>query len=144
MIKTAKQLWESLEHNYRTEDVCTKKFAVGRFLDYKMVDSKIVVISQVKEIQVILHEIHAEGMLVSETFQVAVIIEKLPPAWKDFKSYLKHKRKEMTLEDLIVKLRIKEDNRGSERIFTAPTSAKTNVVEHGKNLKPKKGKAKLG
>ncbi|PHT66435.1 hypothetical protein T459_30860 [Capsicum annuum] len=27
--------------------------------------------------------------------------KKLPPMWKDFKNYLKHKRKEMTVEDLI-------------------------------------------
>ena len=74
---------------------------MGRFLDYKMVDSKTVV-SQVQELQVILHEIHVEGMMLSETFQVAAIIEKLPPAWKDFKNYLKHKRKEMSIEDLVI------------------------------------------
>ena len=44
-----------------------------------MVDSK-TVLSQVQELQVILHEIHAEGMSVSESFQVAAIIEKLPPS----------------------------------------------------------------
>ena len=47
------------------------------FLDYKMVDSKIVV-SQIQELQVILHKIHDEGMMLSETFQVTTIIEKLP------------------------------------------------------------------
>ena len=103
--KTAKELWESLDRKYKTEDAGAKKFVVGRFLDYKMVDSKIVV-SQVQELQVILHEIHAEGMMLSETFQVAAIIEKLPPAWKDFKNYLKHKRKEMSIEDLVIRLRI--------------------------------------
>ena len=50
--------------------------------------------------QIILAEIHAEGMVLSETFQVASIIEKLPHGWKDFKNYLKHKRKEMSIEDL--------------------------------------------
>ena len=54
-------------------------------------------------------------MSVSESFQVATIIEKLPPSWKDFKNYLKHKCKEMRLEDLIVRLRIEEDNRSSEK-----------------------------
>lgn len=39
-----------------------------------MVDSK-TVIGQVQELQVILHEIYAEGMVLSESFQVAVIIE---------------------------------------------------------------------
>ena len=47
---------------------------MSRFLDYKMVDFKTMV-SQVKELQVILHEIHAEGMMLRETFQVVAIIE---------------------------------------------------------------------
>ncbi|GKC69397.1 hypothetical protein Tco_1115280 [Tanacetum coccineum] len=72
---TAKELWESLERKYKTEDAGTKKFVVARFLDYKMVDSKNV-ISQVQDLQVLLHDIHAEGMTLSETFQVAAIIEK--------------------------------------------------------------------
>ena len=41
--KTAKELWESLYLKYKTKDVKAKKFVVGRFLDYKMVDSKTVV-----------------------------------------------------------------------------------------------------
>ncbi|GJW16561.1 hypothetical protein Tco_0023997 [Tanacetum coccineum] len=44
---TAKELWESLERKYKTEDAGTKKFVVAQFLDYKMVDSKNV-ISQVE------------------------------------------------------------------------------------------------
>ncbi|KAL5543446.1 hypothetical protein UlMin_007230 [Ulmus minor] len=108
--KTAKDLWDYLDTKYKSEDAGSKKFVVGRFLDYKMVDFK-TVISQVQEIQVILHEIHAEGMNLSETFQVAAIIKKLPTAWKDFKNYLKKKRNEMNIEDLVVRLQIEEDNR---------------------------------
>ncbi|GJV91776.1 retrotransposon protein, putative, ty1-copia subclass [Tanacetum coccineum] len=37
-------------------------------------------VSQVQDLQVLLHDIHAEGMTLSETFQVAAIIEKLPPS----------------------------------------------------------------
>ncbi|XP_057476852.1 uncharacterized protein LOC130764565 [Actinidia eriantha] len=66
---TAKELWESLEKKYKTEDAGVKKFVVGRFLEYMMVDAK-TVISQVQEFQLILHEIHAEGMQLSETFQI--------------------------------------------------------------------------
>ncbi|KAL0340749.1 UNVERIFIED_CONTAM: hypothetical protein Sradi_4591700 [Sesamum radiatum] len=102
---TARALWESLEKKYKTEDAGLKKFIVGKFLDFKMVDSK-TVMNQVQEFQMILHDLHAEGMKLSESFQVAAMIEKLPPLWKDFKNYLKHKRKEMGLEDLIVRLRI--------------------------------------
>ena len=105
--KTAKEQWELLDQKYKTKDAGAKKFIMGRFLDYKMVDSKTVV-SQVQELQIILHEIHVEGIMLSETFQVAANIEKLPPGWKDFKNYLKHKKKEMSIEDLIIRLRIKD------------------------------------
>ncbi|KAK3029869.1 hypothetical protein RJ639_038666 [Escallonia herrerae] len=98
----------------KTEDAGSKKFVVGKFHDFKMVDSK-TVMNQVQEFQLILHDTHAEGMVLGESFQVAALIEKLPPTWKDFKNYLKHKCKEMKLEDLIVRLRIEEDNHQLEK-----------------------------
>ncbi|KAF3628581.1 putative glucan endo-1,3-beta-glucosidase A-like [Capsicum annuum] len=83
--KTSKELWGPLEPKYKMED----------------------------ELQVIIHDLLAEGIIVNDAFQVAAIVEKLPPLWKDFKNYLKHKCKEMTLEDLIVRLRIEEDNKAT-------------------------------
>ncbi|KAL0370874.1 UNVERIFIED_CONTAM: hypothetical protein Sangu_0405500 [Sesamum angustifolium] len=149
---TARSLWESLEKKYKTEDAGLKKFIVGKFLDFKMVDSK-TVINQVQEFQMILHDLHAEGMKLSESFQVAAMNEKLPPLWKDFKNYLKHKRKEMGLEDLIVILRIEEDNRLSEmKSEKLQIEAKANLMEQNGNTsikrkcvdyKPKKGRAKM-
>ncbi|KAL0431970.1 UNVERIFIED_CONTAM: hypothetical protein Sradi_0823000 [Sesamum radiatum] len=127
--KTARALWESLEKKYKTEDAGLKKFIVGKFLKFKMVDSK-TVMNQVQEFQMILHDLHAEGMTLSESFQVAAMIEKLPPLWKDFKNYLKHKRKEMGLEDLIVRLRIEEDNRLSKmKSGRLQIEAKANLME---------------
>ena len=80
--------------------------------------------------------IHVEEVMLSETFQGATVIEKLPPTWKGFKNYLKHKRKEMTIEDLIIMLRIKEDNKGSEKKGAHnPNEAKANFVEHGQSSK---------
>ncbi|KAL0288543.1 UNVERIFIED_CONTAM: Retrovirus-related Pol polyprotein from transposon TNT 1-94 [Sesamum calycinum] len=117
-----------------------------------MVDSK-TVMNQVQEFQMILHDLHAEGMKLSESFQVAAMIEKLPPLWKDFKNYLKHKRKEMKLEDLIVRLRIEEDNRLSEmKSGKLQIEAKANLMEQNGNTsikrkrvdyKAKKGRAKM-
>ncbi|GFZ14445.1 RING/U-box superfamily protein [Actinidia rufa] len=134
-IKTMKELWESLDKKYKTEDARMKKFIVGEFLDYKMLDSH-TVISQVQELQVV---IHAEGMSLSKSFQVAAIIKKLPPNWRKFKNYLKHKRKEMKLEELIVRLRIEEDNRNSEKkIGKSPMELKANVVEQGPKNKKRK------
>ncbi|KAK1419831.1 hypothetical protein QVD17_29199 [Tagetes erecta] len=143
---TAKELWDSLERKYKTEDAGTKKFVVARFLDFKMVDTK-TVISQVQELQIILSDILAEGMVLSETFQVAAMVEKLPPSWVDFKNYLKHKRKEMTVDELVVRLRIEEDNRLALKESQMQPLAKANMVEHGQSSKGHngfkgKGKAK--
>ena len=81
-------------------------------------------------------------MSVCESFQVATIIEKLPPSWKDFKNYLKHKHKEMRLEDLIVRLRIEEDNRSSEKaIGNHYMESKANTVEHNKNKRKNLGES---
>ncbi|KAK5785888.1 hypothetical protein PVK06_040509 [Gossypium arboreum] len=90
--KMTKELWESIDHKYKTEDAGGKKFLVAKFLNFVMVYSKVVV-NQVQEFQLIIDCILVEGMDISESFQVATIIEKLSPAWNDFKNYLKHKRK---------------------------------------------------
>ncbi|XP_042380392.1 uncharacterized protein LOC121972832 [Zingiber officinale] len=49
-MKTVNELWKSLDKKYKSEDAGAKKFIVGRFLEYKMSDSKSV-ISQVQELQ---------------------------------------------------------------------------------------------
>ncbi|KZV54615.1 hypothetical protein F511_02649 [Dorcoceras hygrometricum] len=67
-MTTAKLLWESLEKKYKTEGAGLKKFIVGKFLDYKMVDSKYVM-SQVQEMQLILHDLHAEGIEMGDSFE---------------------------------------------------------------------------
>ena len=87
---SSKELCKSLDQKYKTEDVGAKKSIVGRFLNFKMVDFKTMV-NQVQKLQVIIQEIHAEEMVLGESFQVAAVIEKLPPTWKDFKNYLKYK-----------------------------------------------------
>ncbi|KAI3446886.1 hypothetical protein Pfo_003551 [Paulownia fortunei] len=135
-VKTVKELWNSLDKKYKMEDTGIKKFIVGKFLDFKIVDIK-TIISQVQEMQIILHDILVEGMMPSESFQVAALIEKMPLLWKDFKNYLKHKHKEMTIEDMIVHLRIEGDNRVVEKKISANRmEAKS---QHDKGAKRFKG-----
>ncbi|KZV37141.1 hypothetical protein F511_15061 [Dorcoceras hygrometricum] len=141
-VKTAKELWNSLEKKYKTEDAGVTKFIVGKFLDYKMVDAK-TVMSQVQEIQIIIHDLIAEGMEINEPFQVAAIIEKLSQMWRDFKNYLKHERKELTLEELIVRLRIEEDSRTSDAKTykkAMEAEAKANLTESSNAKKRKRPK----
>ncbi|KAM3221220.1 hypothetical protein P3L10_020488 [Capsicum annuum] len=61
-MKTTKELWGALERKYKTEDAGTKKFFIARFLEFKIIDSKSVV-SQVQELQVIIHDLFAEVLI---------------------------------------------------------------------------------
>lgn len=74
---TAKNVWDSLENKYNTEEASSKKFAVSRYLNYKMTDDKSVE-EQYQELQKIAHEIFIEGIKLPDQFQIAVIIDKLP------------------------------------------------------------------
>ncbi|KAI5353037.1 hypothetical protein L3X38_005929 [Prunus dulcis] len=126
--KTAKELWESLEKKYRTEVAGTKKFVIGKFLNYKIIDSKSVV-NQVEELQIIMHELRNENMIMNENFQVGSIIEKLPLSLNDFKIYLKHKKSDMTLDDMVLKLRVEQDHRIIAKVDGVSPEAKANIVE---------------
>ncbi|XP_070026583.1 uncharacterized protein [Nicotiana sylvestris] len=78
-MNTLKELWDALEKKYKTEDACLKKFVVAKFLDYKIIDSKTVG-TQVQDLQLNFHDLIVEGTVVNEAFQVAAMIEKLPPS----------------------------------------------------------------
>ncbi|XP_070026043.1 uncharacterized protein [Nicotiana sylvestris] len=139
VMNTSKELWDALEKKYKTEDTCLKKFVVAKFVDYKMIDSKTVG-TQVRELQLIFHDLIAKGMVMNEAFQVASMIEKLPSSWKDFKNYLKNKRKEMKLEDLVIRLKIEEDNKTAEKKSRGnSTIIGANIV---KEIAPKSKKRK--
>nr|GEV44348.1 chlorophyll a-b binding protein 3C, chloroplastic [Tanacetum cinerariifolium] len=76
----------------------------------------------------------------------------------EFKNYLKHKQNEMSVEDLVTRLCIEEDNRLAQKDTYTPDSAKANMIEHAgsssrsnpkgkgkdkrKNDKKSKGKSK--
>ncbi len=75
----AKVLWESLEKKYKVDDVGAKKFVVAEFHEFMMVDGKSI-IEQVEELQLIYYKLDAEGLIINEYFQVAIMIEKLSPS----------------------------------------------------------------
>ena len=63
-------------------------------------------------------------------FKWLQLLKKLPPMLKDSKNYLKQKRKEMTVEDLIVGLRIEEDNKAAEKRSRGnSTISGVNIIE---------------
>jgi len=48
LIKSTKTLWEALDRKYKAKDVGMQRFIVGKFMDFKMVNLRIV-INQVKK-----------------------------------------------------------------------------------------------
>ncbi|XP_058775316.1 uncharacterized protein LOC131649576 [Vicia villosa] len=110
----SKQVWEALQKKYDTEEAGAKKNVVSRYLNYKMMDEKSVE-AQSHKLQKIAHEIINYGMPLNEQFQITVIIDKLPPGWKDLKNVLLHKTKEFSIESLITRLRIEEEARRQDQ-----------------------------
>ena len=111
--ESAKGLWESLESKYMAEDASSKKFLVSNFMNYKMVDTR-PVMEQYHEMLRILGQYTQHDLKMDETISVAVIIDKLPPSWKEFKHALKHKKEELNLVQLGSHLRIEEGLRNQE------------------------------
>ena len=107
---SAKDLWDKLEARYMQEDATSKKFLVSRFNNYKMIDGKSIM-DQMHEIEHILNNFKQHNMHMDETIIVSSIIDKLPPSWKDFKSSLKHRKDDISLEQLGNNLRLKEEYR---------------------------------
>lgn len=135
---TAKELWEKLEARYMVEDATSKKFLVSRFNNYKMVDDRSVM-EQLHEIERILNNFKNHNMNMDDTIVVSTIIDKLPPSWRDFKRSLKHKKEDISLEDLANFLRIEEEYRKQDENKEKITpEAKVHVVEEGQSNKPTK------
>nr|KAJ0220107.1 hypothetical protein LSAT_V11C200064520 [Lactuca sativa] len=112
-FESAKELWDSLESKYMAEDASSKKFLVSNFMGYKMIDSR-PVMEQYHEMLRILGQFAQHNLKMDEAIDVAVIIDKLPPSWKDFKHNLKHNKEELTLTQLGSHLRIEESLRTQE------------------------------
>ncbi|GJT16247.1 hypothetical protein Tco_0874953 [Tanacetum coccineum] len=126
---TAREIWESLEKKYMTQltqVVCSKKFIVGKFLNFKMNDAKPIV-KQMEELQIIVHEMEVEGISINSNFLLGSIIEKLPQSWKFFKLYLKHLTDDMSFEQLVLKIRVEEDSKMNEK-------AEANSIEPNPNM----------
>ncbi|CAM8913956.1 unnamed protein product [Rhodiola kirilowii] len=72
-----------------------------------MVDSRPVP-EQFNELARILGQFAQYNMKMDDSIVVSSIIDKLPPLWKDFKHKLKHKKDDMSLEELGGALQVEE------------------------------------
>ncbi|XP_074306390.1 uncharacterized protein LOC141641635 [Silene latifolia] len=94
-----------------------------------------------------------EGMKLDDTFVANVLLEKFPPSWSDYRNHLKHKKKDLSHQELVGHMRTEEVNRLKDQPVSLPVNAfvaavKVNLVESvGPSNAEKfkgKGKAKVG
>lgn len=88
-------------------------------------------------------------MALNEQFQVVVLIDKLPPSWKDFKKISRHKSMKFFLKSLITRLRIEEEAKKQdqkEEVFVISSnntkkSTNASLKPNAKNFKNQNRKA---
>ncbi|XP_070010524.1 uncharacterized protein [Nicotiana sylvestris] len=152
--KSAKVIWDNLEKKYGADDAGKKKYVVGKWIKFQMVDNK-PIMEQVHEYENLTADVLNEGMEMCEILQANVLVEKFPPSWSDYRNQLKHKKKNLTLQELISHMRIEEANclkdEESERLkdkmkSLSLNSSKANLMESSSTfVKDRfKGKQKKG
>ncbi|CAM8886430.1 unnamed protein product [Rhodiola kirilowii] len=107
-----------------------------------MVDSR-PVMEQFHEIQRILGQFAQRKLNMDEAISVSSIIDKLPPAWKEFRRTLKDKKEDISLVELAKELRMEEELRVREKdsMEVDTNLPKVNVLEtSSQKMNKNKGK----
>ena len=68
------------------------------------------VASQIHDYHMLINDRVIEYIKLPKTFVVGYPIETIPNSYKDYKNSKKHKRKKISLEDVIIHIRIEEQN----------------------------------
>ncbi|XP_056698330.1 uncharacterized protein [Spinacia oleracea] len=126
----ARDIYDGLEKKYGTDDAGTKRYCVSKWLGFQVEDDK-PIIDQIHAYENICIAMAAEGLSICDITLAIVLIEKLPPSWKDIRNQLMHKKKDLTLEELVGHLKIEEENRIKDKgqsVFSK--SAKANLAGH--------------
>ena len=90
---------------YIIKDVGTQKYAIGKFRKVQMTEDRDVS-SQIHDCHMLITGLVIEDIKSSEPFIVGYLIDTLPDSWKDYKNSMKHKRRQMSLEDVIIHIRM--------------------------------------
>ncbi|KAL0701825.1 hypothetical protein Bca4012_057947 [Brassica carinata] len=109
--KTSKSLWLSLENNHRADVARRQHLATSKFIHFEMVDSKPIV-QQIENFQSICVDLNSEDISLCNTFIVNCFIEKIPPKWVNFSSFLRRIRGNLTsLDDILIRVKFEDTNK---------------------------------
>ena len=71
-----------------------------------------------------------KGMKMCEILQANVLLEKFPPSWSHCWNHLKHRKKDLKLQDLISQMRTEEANRLKDQLASKNVnSVNANSIE---------------
>ena len=93
---------------FGASDTGSELYVMEQFYDYKMTVERSVV-HQAHEIQSLAKELEYFKCVLPEKFVAGGIIAKLPPSRNNFATFLKHKRQEFSVADLIGTLDVEEN-----------------------------------
>ncbi|KAK1670460.1 hypothetical protein QYE76_058619 [Lolium multiflorum] len=108
-----KELWDALNAKFGATDAGSELYIMESFHDIRMVNNRSVV-EQAHEIQCIAKELELLKCALPDKFVAGCIIAKLPPSWRNFATTLKHKRQEISVENLIASLDVEEKARAKD------------------------------
>uniref|UniRef100_A0ACD5ZC98 Uncharacterized protein n=1 Tax=Avena sativa TaxID=4498 RepID=A0ACD5ZC98_AVESA len=140
-IKDGKELWDALDAKFGAADAGSELYIMESFHDFKMTKD-LPVVQQAHEIQCIAKELELLKCILPDKFVVGCIIAKLPPSWRNFATTLKHKRQEISVENLIASLDVEEKARAKDTTEKGEGLATANFVQKGKSVGKNKGNFK--
>ena len=112
-ITDAKELWYALVAKYDATDAGSELYTMESFHDFRMVNNRSVV-EQAHEVQVLVKELELLKCPLPDKFVAGCIIAKLPSSWRNFATALKHRRQEISVENLIASLDVEEKARAKD------------------------------
>jgi hypothetical protein len=127
ILPTGKDLWDALFGKFGVTNAGSELYLMEQLYDYKMVENRSVV-EQAHEFQSLAKELELFPCPLPDKFVASSIITKLPPSWKDFATFLKHKIQEFNIEELIGTLDAEERARAKDNGKGVETST-ANVVQ---------------
>jgi hypothetical protein len=111
---SAKGLWTELENEFSEVGNGNESFTTENYLNYKMAEGRSVM-EQLQEIQLLVRDLVQYGCVLPDSFQVNVILAKLPSSWRDFVTSRRHMKKQMTLTELSAVINVEERARSSNK-----------------------------
>jgi hypothetical protein len=142
--KDPTELWDALEHKYAVSKDDRLLYICEQLFDFS-IDAVKSIVTQAHEFPLLPGEIASLGFPIPGRVVVAGIIDKFPNSWRDFATSLKHKREDISTENLITTLDVEEKARAKDApsISTAAENGASANIILDKNNHNNKNKGKM-